>query len=175
MSDLDKYKEKVNQVEDSSLDSTARTLALLNEVGVWEQWCNVKLSILHRRKKLEQIRIRNLTIKARCWTGSRVTWTQSTLTWRRPIKPWPTWKSGLDYSHARGIGMIGEIMWQFCLDFSLFTPKEFPGRSGWQRVGQERWGEVRRRCRGPSWGLGTSTAWRLIRPNVRKKYFLKFV
>ena len=34
MSDLDKYKEKVNQVEDSSLDSTARTLALLNEVGV---------------------------------------------------------------------------------------------------------------------------------------------
>lgn len=33
MGDLDKYKEKINQVEDSSLDSTARTLALLNEVG----------------------------------------------------------------------------------------------------------------------------------------------
>jgi len=31
MSDLDKYKEKINQVEDSSLDSTARTLALLKE------------------------------------------------------------------------------------------------------------------------------------------------
>ena len=36
MSNLDKYKEKVNQVEDSSVESTARTLALLNEVGVVE-------------------------------------------------------------------------------------------------------------------------------------------
>ena len=34
MSDLDKYKEKINQVEDSGLESTARTLALLNEVGL---------------------------------------------------------------------------------------------------------------------------------------------
>lgn len=36
MSDLDKYKEKINQVEDSGVESTARTLALLTEVGVVE-------------------------------------------------------------------------------------------------------------------------------------------
>ena len=33
MSDLDKYKEKINKVEDSGLESTSRTLAILNEVG----------------------------------------------------------------------------------------------------------------------------------------------
>ena len=33
MSDLDKYKEKINQVEDSGLESTSRTLAILTEVG----------------------------------------------------------------------------------------------------------------------------------------------
>ena len=33
MSDLDKYKEKINQVEDSSLESTTRMLALMEEVS----------------------------------------------------------------------------------------------------------------------------------------------
>ena len=43
MSDLDKYKEKINQVEDSGLESTSRTLAILNEVGdVDSMRCNVK-------------------------------------------------------------------------------------------------------------------------------------
>ena len=43
MSDLDKYKEKINQVEDSGLESTSRTLAILKEVGdVDSMRCNVK-------------------------------------------------------------------------------------------------------------------------------------
>ena len=40
MSDLDKYKEKINQVEDSSLESTTRMLALMEEVSEY-LWASI--------------------------------------------------------------------------------------------------------------------------------------
>ena len=107
MDDLERYKEKINQVEDSSLESTRNMLAMMEEVRGRQKKNGSDNSVCYYRPRPRgRAHCKCWMNRDSSWTGSRATSTPSTQRWSRPRRPWPRWRSGVDCSRAHGIGSL---------------------------------------------------------------------
>ena len=74
MDDLERYKEKINKLEDSSLDSTRNMLAMMEEVGGRPKINGIDDFLSYYRPKSRGLGpFRCWTSRASSWTGWRAT------------------------------------------------------------------------------------------------------
>ena len=79
MDDLERYKEKINQVEDSSLESTRNMLAMMEEVRGRQKKNGSDNSVCYYRPRPRgRAHCRCWMNRDSSWTGSRATSTPST-------------------------------------------------------------------------------------------------